>query len=170
MTDRDDDDHEHRDTPDRLLNALMDRVKGVLDGLTVVELYAGRGRVSDRCLKEGADRAVCVDPEPPEDRLEREHMVWITMDPLDFFGEPRVEGVGLVYSRPPFGSRLNPEVVEQLPGAPGLETNCLVVLEDPAWNPTRMEDVPFLTLIDEIRVDDLRLVLSQMVDPMAPAS
>lgn len=162
------DDPDSRETPDRALNSLMDRLQGILDGLTAVELYAGRGRASARLLKEGAGQAVAVDPDPPEDRLERDGLVWIRMDPLEFFDEPRVQKVGLVYSRPPFGEGLNREVLERLPAAPNLQANCLVILEEPAWNPTRVEDYPFLEPIDEIRVDEARVVLTQMVSPAAP--
>lgn len=157
-----------RDTPDRALNALMDRLEAVVDGLTAVELYAGRGRVSARLLQEGAARAVAVDPDPPEDRREPDGMVWIRMDPLDFFEEPRVEDVGLVYSRPPFGDGLNRQLLERLPAAGNLQTNCLVILEEPAWDPTRVENYPFLEPIDEIRVDESRVVLTQMISPAAP--
>lgn len=163
-------DDERRPTPDNALNALSDLLRDVLEGLTVVELFAGRGRVSKRFLQEGAQRAVCVDAEPPADRGEAEGLIWLEMDVMDFLGEQRVRDVGLIYSAPPYGSEWNKNVLQTLPELTILQRNCLVLLEEATWDHTSMREFSRFEVVETFEFNDTRITVTQMVDPMEPGA
>lgn len=149
--------------PDRALNALENLLKDVLSGLTVVELYAKSGKVSRRFLNTGARRAVCVREDPPNDKIEDEGLVWLPMDPVDFMEDERVQSVGLIYSSPPDGANQNRLILDRLPEATILEENCLVILEEPAWNYIKLDDYKFLEEIEVTDYDRTKITVCQMV-------
>lgn len=154
-------------TPERALNSLTNLLKDVLDGLTMVELFSKSGLVSQRFLNAGADKAVCVAEEPPEDKRDDEGIVWLPMDPVEFMEEERVQGVGMVYSSPAEGADDNRKIIERLQSATILEDNCLVILEEPAWNYTKLDDYQFLEEIEVSDYDRTKITVCQMVSPMA---
>jgi len=155
---------ETKKTPNDALNALSDLLGDVMEGLTMVELYAEGATVSDRFLTEGVERAVCVNAEPPEDRLERDGLVWLPMDPVDFLEEERVKDVGLVYSSPPYDSELNKEILNLLPDSPIIAENCLVILEEATWSHTRLEDYGRYQTIESYRFDEVKISVTQMIE------
>jgi 16S rRNA G966 N2-methylase RsmD len=152
------------ETPPDALNALADLLEDVLEGLTMVELFARRGTVSSRFLSEGVERAVCITEDPPEDRAEQEGLVWLPMDPVDCLSEQRVQNVGLVYSKPPYESEKNKEVLEKLPDSPMIAENCLVILEEATWSHTRIEDFGQYQKIEDYEFDDVKITVTQMLD------
>lgn len=156
--------NKEQDTPPDALNALADLLGDVLEGLTMVELYARRGTVSNRFLTEGVERAVCVGKESSEDRIEADGLVWIPMDPVDFLDEERVQDVGLVYSSPPYDSELNKDILNALPDSPIIAQNCLVLLEEATWNHTRIEDFGRYQPIESYRFDEVKITVTQMLD------
>lgn len=140
-------------------------LKEILDGLTMVELFSKGGLVSQRFLNAGAERAVCVAEDPPEDKTEADGIVWLPMDPVEFMEEERVRDVGMVYSSPPDGADQNREIIERLQSAKILENNCLIVLEEPAWNYTKLDDYAFLEEIDVSDYDRTKITVCQMISP-----
>lgn len=155
-------------TPDNALNALSELLRDILEGLTVVELFAGSGRVSQRFLQEGAAKAVCVDDEPPEDHVEMDGMVWITMDVMDFLEQDRVQDIGLVYSAPPYGSDYNRKVLERLPSLESLQKNCLVILEEPTWHQTPLKEFPGFEEVETFQFKETKITVTQMVESDSP--
>lgn len=153
-------------TPERALNALTNLLKDILDDLTLVELYSKGGTVSKRFLNQGASKAVCVTEDPPEDKVETEGLIWLPMDPVDFMEEERVQDVGLIYSSPPEGADENRKILERLLKAQILEDNCLVILEEPAWNYTKLDDYKFLEEIEVSDYDRTKITVCQMVSAM----
>ncbi len=150
-------------TSDRALNAIASLLKEVLDGLTIVELFAGSGRVGKRLLKEGAKTAVCIDSSPPEEHAKGESMVWIKMDALQFLEEERVRNIGLVYSAPPPGEDYNRRVLELLPRLENIENNCLVILEEPTWDHTPLQNYPSYSLIENYEFGTTRIAVTQLI-------
>ncbi len=149
------------------LNFLASLLKDVLDGLTLLDLWAGRGQVSDRLLDEGASRALCVDPEPPEDRIERDEMIWIPTDPLSVLSEDRGDDVGLVYSAAPDEADFtNRDVLNGLKETRFLERNCLVILAERPFNRTQLQNFKLFEEIESRKVGDVQLTVAQMIDPM----
>jgi hypothetical protein len=161
-----DDDSGREPTSDRALNALTNLLKDVIDGLTLVELYPKSGRVSQRFLNTGAKKAVCVTDETPENQVEEDGMIWLPMDPIEFMEEERVQDVGLIYSSPPEGADQNREIIDRLLGAKFLQDNCLVILEEPAWNYTKLDDYKFLEEIEVSDYDRTKITVCQMVSAM----
>ncbi len=159
-------DDEREPTPEQALNALTNLLRDVLDDLTLVELYPKSGIVSKRFLDAGAEQAVCVTEDQPDDHLDEDGMIWLPMDPVDFMGEERVQDVGMIYSSPPDGADQNREIIEQLPQAQILQENCIIILEEPVWNYTIVEDYNFLDEIEENEYDRTRVTVNQMVNPM----
>lgn len=159
-------DDQREPTPDQALNALTNLLKDVLDGLTLVELYPKSGIVSQRFLNAGAEQAVCVTEEPSDDHLDEDGMIWLPMDPVDFMEEERVQDVGMIYSSPPEGGDQNREIIERLPRAQILQENCLVILEEPVWNYTIVEDYNYLEEIESNEYDRTRITVNQMVSAM----
>lgn len=129
-----------------------------------MELFSKGGTVSQRFLSSGADKAVCVAEEPPQDRIEDDGIIWLPMNPVEFMEEERVRSVGLVYSSPPDGADRNREIIDRLQSAKILEENCLVVLEEPAWNYTKLDDYQFLEPIDVSDYDRTKITVCQMVN------
>jgi 16S rRNA G966 N2-methylase RsmD len=150
-------------TSNRALNAIANLLGEVLDGLTIVELFAGSGRVGKRLLKEGAKTAVCVDSNPAEGHAEDDSMVWIKMDALQFLEEERVRNVGLVYSAPPPGEDYNRRVLELLPQLESIENNCLVILEEPTWDHTPLQNYPRYALIEDYEFGTTRIAVTQLI-------
>lgn len=93
-------------------------------------------------------------------------MIWLPMDPVEFMEEERVQDVGLIYSSPPEGADDNREIIERLTRAKILQDNCLVILEEPAWNYTELEDYEFLEPIEVSDYDRTKITVCQMVSPM----
>lgn len=158
---------EREPTPERALNALTNLLKDVVEDLTMVELFSKGGTVSQRFLNIGTKRAVCVNEDPPEDAVEEDGIIWLPMDPVDFMEEERVRDVGLVYSSPADGAEKNREIIDRLRSATILQDNCLVVLEEPAWNYTKLDDYNFLEQIDVSDYDRTKITVCQMVSPMS---
>ncbi|MFB6355548.1 MAG: RsmD family RNA methyltransferase [bacterium] len=150
------------ETPENALNALCTLLEDILPELTVVELFANPGRVSQRFLQSGASQAVCVNDSPPEDKIEDDGIIWLPMDPIDFLGEERVRDVGLVYSNPPYGTRLNESVLDKLPECNILVDNCIVIIEEATWKQTRIQDYAEYEVIEESTYDQTRIVVTQM--------
>ncbi len=148
------------------MNALADLLKDVLDGLTMVELYSKGGAISQRLMKVGVEKSVCVAKEPPEERVEQDKIIWVPMDPVKFMDEERVQDVGLIYSSPPEGVDQNREVISRFRSAKMLAPNCLVVLEEPAWSYTKLDDYNFFEEIDVSDYDRTKITVAQMVSAM----
>ncbi len=153
-------------TPDRALNSLTNLLNEVINNLTLGELYAKTGRVSQRFLDAGAAKAVCVTENSPSDKIDKEGMIWLPMNPVTFMEEERVQEVGLIYSSPPEGFEQNREIIDRLREAKFLQDNSLVILEEPAWNHTQIDDYEFLEKIKVFDYDRTKITVCQMVSAM----
>lgn len=164
MTDNPSEDRET--TPERALNALTNLLDDVIDGITMVELYSKGGKVSKRFLNVGAEKSVCVSENPPKDKIEEDSIIWLPMDPLQFMEEERIQDVGLIYSSPPEGGDQNVGIIERLRDAKILQDNCIVILEEPAWNYTKLDDYNYLEEIEVSDYDRTKITVAQMVSAM----
>jgi len=133
----------------------------------MVELYPGRGEVSDRFLKEGAATAVCVADEQPEDKVDNENIVWLEMNPLDFLEEKRVRGAGLVYAAPPAGSGHSRTILKKLPESPFITENCLLLLEEPVFEKTQFQNYPRYHVVETFQFSKVRIAVTQLLDSPA---
>jgi len=154
-------------TPPNALNALADLLGDIIDQLTVVELFSRGGSVSKRFLQEGAERAVCVAEDPPDEKIEMDGLIWLPMDPLEFLQEQRVQDVGLIYSTPPHDTEFNKEVLTLLPDSPIVAQNCVVILEEATWSHTRLDDYGRFSSIETYRFDDVHIAVTQMIETPA---
>lgn len=152
-------------TPKKAINALINLLDDVIEDLTIVHLYAYDGTVDERLLDKGAEKVVCVTEQSSPERVEREGLVWLEMDPLDFFDRERVPDVGMVYTSPPDESDLNRDVLKQLPEATNLETNCLVLVQEPSWNKTLLDNFSEYELIEDLEYENTRIAVTQMRSP-----
>jgi len=130
----------------------------------MVELYPGRGEVSDRFLKEGATTAVCVGKKLPADRIDNENIVWLEMDPLEFMEEKRVRGAGLVYAAPPVGSGHSRTILKKLPDSPFITSNCLLLVEEPVFEKTQFQNYPRYHVIETFNFSKIRIAVTQLLE------
>lgn len=154
-------------TPERGINALVNLLDDVLENLTIVHLYAYDGELGERLLNKGAEKVVCVSEESSEDRVETDGIVWLEMDPLDFFDRERVPGVGMIITSPPEGTDLNRDVLNQLPKAGNLEPNSLVLILEATWNKTLLDNFKEYELIEDMEYDGVRIAVTQMREPIS---
>lgn len=151
------------ETPERAINALINLLDDILEDLTIVHLYAHQGKVDQRLLAQEASKVVCVNEDSPDDKIEEEGMIWLNMDPTDFFDRERVPDVGMVFVSPPAKSDLNRDILNQLPNARNLEQNCLVLIQEPSWNKTLMDNFSEYELIEDMEYDGQRIAVTQMI-------
>lgn len=111
--------------------ALRDMVRPVVEGLVVLELFAGTARVSMGLVEEGARQAFAVDQRETPDELPEE-IEWFQRDVDAFLNHGPPEPVGLVYLDPPYETDRYVDLVETVSEADWLEPNGLIAVET-AW-------------------------------------
>lgn len=118
-----------RPTKSVVRKALRDMFRPVINGLTVLDLFAGTGQVGSELLEEGARKVFAVDSRPRPEQLAEEDVEWYQQEVMDFlsFGPP--EPVDLVFLDPPYGSEYPNEVLGEAAEAPWLKQQGLVVIE-----------------------------------------
>jgi 16S rRNA (guanine966-N2)-methyltransferase len=153
-----------RPTLDRVREALFS-ILGPLDGLRVLDLYAGSGALGIEALSRGAAEAVFVDSDPAAIRAVRENLERVgardarvfRADALSFLRGAARHGDAwdLVLLDPPY--RLAPRLEQQLGPllAPVLTAGARIVCESSAKHPLRLD----LPLIGERRYGDTALSL-----------
>jgi 16S rRNA (guanine966-N2)-methyltransferase len=153
-----------RPTQDKVREALFS-VLGPVDGLRVLDLYAGSGALGIEALSRGARDATFVDSDKSAARIVRENLERLGVegarvfraDALSFLRGAARHGErwDLVLCDPPYrlaprlGATLGPLV------APVLETGARIVCETSVKDPMRLD----LPLIGERRYGDTALLL-----------
>lgn len=129
---------EIRRTKAVVVKALCDILRPVIDGLVVLELFAGSARVSQRLLEEGAEEAYAVDLEPRSEGPEPEILTWYKEDVFTFLESGPPKMVDLVFMDPPYESGYIGQLLPQLAAAEWLSEQGIVVAE----NSTKETDLP----------------------------
>jgi 16S rRNA (guanine966-N2)-methyltransferase len=151
-----------RPTPDRVREALFS-ILGPLDGLGVLDLYAGSGALGIEALSRGAAKATFVDSDAAAvraihenlDRIGAEQGPVFRADALSFLRGAARHGDrwDLVLLDPPYrlAPRLGPALGPLL--APVLGTEARIVCESSTKHPLRLD----LPVVDERRYGDTAL-------------
>ncbi len=127
-----------RPTKAVVVKALRDMLRPVIEDLTVLDLFAGTGRVHEALLDEGAERAYAVDTrEEPE---EREDRIWFRQSVEEFleFGPPTE--VEFVFMDPPYEAGLLPDLLDDIVRQPWLRDEALVGVESSALEPLNLPE------------------------------
>lgn len=151
-----------KQTKSVLRKALCDMLRPVLPDTTVLELFAGTGKVGEALLHEGARTLYAVDRrEAPEELSKNEAVHWFRQDVFDFlkFGPP--ESVGIVFLDPPYSTDHANRVLKIL-----AETDWLVEKGIVAVETDRDQELPEslnerLWLMRDRRYGDSRLRIYQ---------
>jgi 16S rRNA (guanine966-N2)-methyltransferase len=153
-----------RPTPDRVREALFS-ILGPLDGLRVLDLYAGSGALGIEALSRGAGEATFVDSHAAAVRAARENLELVgaqrgkvfRADVLSFLPGAARHGDSwdLVLCDPPYrlAPRLGPTLGPLL--VPVLDTGARIVCESSVKHPLRLD----LPVIGERRYGSTALVL-----------
>lgn len=123
-----------RPTKAVVIKALCDILRPVVNDLTLLELYAGTGRVSEKLLAEGAEVAYAVDRSRP--RRETDGIIWFQQEVEEFIqksGPP--EPVDFVYMDPPYGSVDLHEILAEILESGWLTSRALVAVETSVSHP-----------------------------------
>ena len=134
---------------------------GPLEGLSVLDLFAGSGALGIEALSRGAAAATFVERDPRAAATVRRNLAALALqapvhrrDALAFLagGAGRFD---LVFVDPPYSSarRLGPALSERLPAV--LAPNARIVSESPAREPVALT----LPLLDERAYGDTRIAL-----------
>jgi 16S rRNA (guanine(966)-N(2))-methyltransferase RsmD len=149
-----------RPTADRVREALFS-ILGPLEGLRVLDLFAGSGALGIEALSRGAAAATFVDSDPRAIAAVRANLDAVGVeaavhrrDALAFLGQPR-ETYDLVFLDPPYSSpaRLAERLSELLP--PVLSDAARIVSESDKRNPLPLG----LPLEDERTYGDTRIAI-----------
>jgi 16S rRNA (guanine966-N2)-methyltransferase len=157
-----------RPTADRVREALF-AILGPLDGVRVLDLFAGSGALGIEALSRGAEGAVFVDADPRAVRAVRENLARLGLeapvhraDALRFLARHAAAGgtpFDLAFVDPPYSSadRLAQPLSERLPAV--LTPNALIVTESDLRQPLTLA----LPLEDERRYGDTRLAVHRVL-------
>ncbi len=155
-----------RPSSDRVREALFGRLSD-LDGLSVLDLYAGSGALGIEAISRGAAAAVFVERAPKVVKALRENLSALELDRItrvvagdvvravDRLGRAR-ERFDLVLLDPPYASGEPAGALEALVKAGVLGPDAMVVLERARRHPSPA--VPGLSMLDERRYGDTVVV------------
>jgi 16S rRNA (guanine(966)-N(2))-methyltransferase RsmD len=156
-----------RPTADRVRQSLFDLLGQRMDGLAVLDLYAGTGALALEALSRGAGRAVLVENDARacaaiahniESLRYGDRCRLIRGDLPAVLRELRGERFDLVFSDPPYAVRGAQTILDALAGNALLSPAARIVLEmdrrEPAPSPP-----PGLRLTDERRYGDTRALV-----------
>lgn len=137
-----------RPTTDRvreaLFNILTSRCPGLLQGVRVLDLFAGTGALGFEALSRGASACVFV-----EQSVEGRGLIRSTIENLALQGKARIlrrdatalgevgtiRPFGLVFADPPYGKALGEIALRSARGGGWLEPNAIAVVEETASVP-----------------------------------
>ena len=153
---------EVRPTSDRVREALFGRL-GNLEGVRVLDLYAGSGALGIEAISRGAVEATFVEREPQTLVVLRANLTALGMDPIASVAPGDVRAVvcrlgrakerfDLVLIDPPYASEEPTRAFEALVGAAVLAPGARVVLERDRRHPS--PQVEGLSAVDERRYGD----------------
>jgi 16S rRNA (guanine966-N2)-methyltransferase len=151
-----------RPTADRVREALFS-ILGQVDGLTVLDLYAGSGALGIEALSRGASEAVFVDSSRTAVSVIDENLTSlgadngeiVQRDVLDWLGSADDAAFDLVFCDPPYDAapRIAQSLTELVPRVATAEA--LIVIESSKRNPLVLD----LPLIDERTYGDTRIAI-----------
>jgi 16S rRNA (guanine966-N2)-methyltransferase len=113
-----------RPTPDRVRQTLYDWLTPVIEGASVLDLFAGSGALGLEALSRGAAQVTFVESGKPQceairaalHTLKVEHRAEVrNEDALAFLGKPLTPGYDIVLLDPPFDSELVGAALPRLP-------------------------------------------------------
>jgi len=156
-----------RPTADRVRQSLFDALGQRMDGLAVLDLYAGTGALALEALSRGAARAVLV-----ENDARACGVIFHNLSALKYDDRSRVvraevpealrqlggERFDLVFSDPPYALRAAQPTLEALASNALLAPGARVVLETDRREPAPTPPLG-LTLTDERRYGDTRVLV-----------
>jgi len=170
-----------RPTSDRvresLFNILEHGIEGFsLNGVRVIDLFAGTGALGVEALSRGAAYCLFVDENADargliRDNVEALHLTGVTRifrrDATDLGEASRMSGFSLAFLDPPYGKGLGQQALSALAGGGWLAPNAIVVLEERAGVPLELPAA--FREIDRRTYGDTQIVLARYEEPSAKA-
>ena len=161
-----------RPTSERLRESIFDilehRFPGQIDGVRVVDLFAGTGALAIEALSRGARFALLVDNGAEARALLRANVEALALggvtriwraDATRLGSAPAGGPFALAFLDPPYGQGLAGPALASLANGGWLEPNALCVAEEAAGAP--LAAPPGLALIDERTYGDTRIAIFQ---------
>lgn len=151
-----------RQTKSVLSKALCDILRPVLPGTTVLELFAGTGKVGARLLDEGAEKLYAVDKvAAPKQLAELESVEWFRQDVFDFLELGPPEPIDVVFLDPPYHTEDADRALQILSRVDWIVEQGIVAVETAKDHelPTEVNDRLFL--MRDRRYGDSRLRIYQ---------
>ena len=158
-----------RPTSDRVRQSLFDTLGQRMDGLTVLDLYAGTGALALEAISRGAIKAVLVEKDARaagvihgnvSDLNYSDRCTVIREELPAGFARLRGSKFDLVFSDPPYALRAAQATLEALTARELLAPDARVVLETDRREPLPQAP-PALRLADERRYGDTRVLIFQ---------
>jgi 16S rRNA (guanine966-N2)-methyltransferase len=156
-----------RPTADRVRQSLFDALGQRMDGLAVLDLYAGTGALALEAISRGAERAVLVENNPRACGVIFHNVASLKYDARcrvlcadlpQALQQLRGERFDLVFSDPPYALRAAQPTLLALRSNDLLTPGAQVVLETDRREPSPTP-APGLRLSDERRYGDSRLLI-----------
>ena len=154
-----------RPTPDRVRESLFNILmgQGLIDGVAVLDLFAGTGALGLEALSRGASHVTFVETGRAGQRLIRDNLARAqreqdaTLLTSDARRLPSVRGApaGLVFLDPPYGKALGAPAIASALDQGWVAQNALIVWEEAA----PQDPVPGTRLFDRRRYGDTHLTL-----------
>jgi len=156
-----------RPTADRVRQSLFDALGQRMDGLSVLDLYAGTGALALEAVSRGAARAVLIESDARAcgvifhnlAALKYEHVCRVIRGELpDALQQLQGERFDLVFSDPPYALRAAQRILDALPANHLLAPSARVVLETDRREPLPVPPAG-VSLVDERRYGDTRALI-----------
>lgn len=141
-----------RPTSDRVREAVFNMLRDAVEGVGVLDLFAGSGAMGLEALSRGASDCLFVDNSPASCRIIRQNVQKLDVadrcrvcpgDVEAFLRRPVARGqlghYGVIFIDPPYAHGLAGGVLRQLAGWGGLRAGALLVVES-AWSDASSEE------------------------------
>ena len=157
-----------RPTSDKVREAIFNLLGQDMEGLHVLDLFAGSGGLGIEALSRGADRAVFIDNSTKSLRLIKKNLercgflgVGLVLKKDLSRGLPKRQGLApkpfdLVFIDPPYGQGLIPPLLKQLTLMKILGENGIIIAES-FKNETLPDQQNGLTLVDSRRYGETKI-------------
>lgn len=156
-----------RPTADRVRQSLFDALGQRMDGLRVLDLYAGTGALALEALSRGAAQAVLVESDPRACAVISGNLAALGYEDRSRVLRARLpealqrlrgERFDLVFSDPPYALRAAQSILDALAAGNLLAQRARVVLEMDRREPAPLPPPP-LDSVDERRYGDTRVLI-----------
>ncbi len=129
-----------RPTTDRIKETLFNMLQNDVPGCSFLDLFSGSGAIAIEALSRGASLAVMIEKNPKAAACIRENLEHtrlgdraLVMERDVFEGLRRLEGrnyrFDIIFMDPPYGQRLERQVLAYLAGSPMATPDTLVIVE-----------------------------------------